>query len=72
MLIAQPADQEREFEQLLYLARKEIEDGHLDACQLPGGKFFEIIGLDSDVVQKFFPNTRSLVSGRKLVASRPL
>ncbi|MBZ5562985.1 MAG: glutamate synthase large subunit [Acidobacteriia bacterium] len=32
-----------------------------------GGKFFEIIGLDSDVVQKFFPDTRSLVGGRKLV-----
>jgi glutamate synthase (ferredoxin) len=32
-----------------------------------GGKFFEIIGLDPDVVQKFFPDTRSLVGGRKLV-----
>ena len=32
-----------------------------------GGKFFEIIGLDADVVEKFFPDTRSLVSGRKLV-----
>ncbi len=40
MLIAQPADREREFQQLLYLARKEIEDGHLDACQLLGGKVF--------------------------------
>jgi len=32
-----------------------------------GGKFFEIIGLDSDVVKQFFPDTRSLVGGRKLV-----
>ncbi len=32
-----------------------------------GGKFFEIIGLDSEVVEKFFPDTRSLVGGRKLV-----
>ncbi len=32
-----------------------------------GGKFFEIIGLDQDVVQKFFADTRSLVGGRKLV-----
>jgi glutamate synthase (ferredoxin) len=32
-----------------------------------GGKFFETIGLDADVVQKFFPDTRSLLSGRKLV-----
>jgi glutamate synthase (ferredoxin) len=32
-----------------------------------GGKFFEIIGLDEEVVQKFFPDTRSLVGGRKLV-----
>ena len=32
-----------------------------------GGKFFEVIGLDTDVVQKFFPDTRSLVGGRKLV-----
>jgi glutamate synthase (ferredoxin) len=32
-----------------------------------GGEFFEIIGLDRDVVEKFFPDTRSLVSGRKLV-----
>ncbi len=29
-----------------------------------GGKFFEIIGLDDDVVEKFFPDTRSLVGGR--------
>ncbi|HKT10218.1 MAG TPA: glutamate synthase central domain-containing protein, partial [Terriglobia bacterium] len=32
-----------------------------------GGKFFEIIGLDPDVVKEFFPDTRSLVGGRKLV-----
>jgi glutamate synthase (NADPH/NADH) large chain/glutamate synthase (ferredoxin) len=32
-----------------------------------GGKFFEIIGLDQEVVQKFFPDTRSLVAGRKRV-----
>jgi len=32
-----------------------------------GGKFFEIIGLDDDVVKKFFSDTRSLVGGRKLV-----
>jgi glutamate synthase domain-containing protein 2/glutamate synthase domain-containing protein 1/glutamate synthase domain-containing protein 3 len=31
-----------------------------------GGKFFEIIGLDASVVQRFFPDTRSLVGGRKL------
>jgi glutamate synthase (ferredoxin) len=31
-----------------------------------GGKFFEIIGLDSEVVKRFFPETRSLVGGRKL------
>jgi glutamate synthase (NADPH/NADH) large chain/glutamate synthase (ferredoxin) len=29
-----------------------------------GGKFFEIIGLHPDVVAKFFPDTRSLISGR--------
>jgi glutamate synthase (ferredoxin) len=29
-----------------------------------GGKFFEIIGLDQEVVAKFFPETRSLVGGR--------
>ncbi len=29
-----------------------------------GGKFFEIIGLDSQVVQTFFPDTRSQVGGR--------
>ncbi len=32
-----------------------------------GGKFFEIIGLDPDVVKEFFPDTRSLIGGRKLV-----
>ncbi len=32
-----------------------------------GGKFFEIIGLDQEVVKKFFPQTRSLVGGRKWV-----
>jgi glutamate synthase (ferredoxin) len=32
-----------------------------------GGKFFEIIGLDSDVVNRFFTDTRSAVGGRKLV-----
>ncbi|HET7839970.1 MAG TPA: glutamate synthase large subunit, partial [Terriglobia bacterium] len=32
-----------------------------------GGQFFEIIGLDAEVVEKFFPDTRSLVGGRKLV-----
>jgi glutamate synthase (ferredoxin) len=32
-----------------------------------GGKFFEIIGLDHDVVKEFFPDTRSLIGGRKLV-----
>jgi glutamate synthase domain-containing protein 2/glutamate synthase domain-containing protein 1/glutamate synthase domain-containing protein 3 len=32
-----------------------------------GGKFFEIIGLDLEVVKRFFPDTRSLVGGRKLV-----
>ena len=32
-----------------------------------GGEFFEIIGLDADVVNRFFPDTRSLVGGRKLV-----
>ncbi len=32
-----------------------------------GGKFFEIIGLDGDLVEKFFPQTRSLVGGRRLV-----
>ncbi|MGD0694064.1 MAG: glutamate synthase large subunit [Terriglobia bacterium] len=32
-----------------------------------GGKFFEIIGLDAEVVEKFFPQTRSLVGGRKWV-----
>ena len=32
-----------------------------------GGKFFEIIGLDQDVVKEFFPDTRSLIGGRKLV-----
>jgi len=32
-----------------------------------GGKFFEIIGLDSDVVDRFFPDTRSRVGGRKWV-----
>ncbi len=31
-----------------------------------GGKFFEIIGLDEEVVKKFFPETRSLVGGRTL------
>jgi glutamate synthase (ferredoxin) len=31
-----------------------------------GGKFFEIIGLDSQVVERFFPDTRSLVGGRTL------
>ncbi|PYV13920.1 MAG: glutamate synthase large subunit [Acidobacteria bacterium] len=31
-----------------------------------GGKFFEIIGLDPAVVNKFFPETRSLVGGRTL------
>ena len=29
-----------------------------------GGKFFEIIGLDRSVVDRFFPETRSLVGGR--------
>ena len=29
-----------------------------------GGQFFEIIGLDEDVVGRFFPGTRSLVGGR--------
>jgi glutamate synthase domain-containing protein 2/glutamate synthase domain-containing protein 1/glutamate synthase domain-containing protein 3 len=29
-----------------------------------GGQFFEIIGLGEDVVQRFFPATRSLVGGR--------
>jgi len=29
-----------------------------------GGKFFEIIGLDPAMVQRFFPDTRSLVGGR--------
>jgi glutamate synthase (ferredoxin) len=29
-----------------------------------GGKFFEIIGLDREVVERFFPDTRSLVGGR--------
>ncbi len=29
-----------------------------------GGKFFEIIGLDREVVGKFFPDTKSLVGGR--------
>jgi len=29
-----------------------------------GGQFFEIIGLDRDVVRRFFPDTRSLVSGK--------
>ena len=29
-----------------------------------GGKFFEIIGLDGELVQKFFPDTRSLIGGR--------
>ncbi|HEV2424931.1 MAG TPA: glutamate synthase large subunit [Terriglobia bacterium] len=29
-----------------------------------GGKFFEIIGLDPSVVNRFFPETRSLVGGR--------
>jgi glutamate synthase domain-containing protein 2/glutamate synthase domain-containing protein 1/glutamate synthase domain-containing protein 3 len=32
-----------------------------------GGKFFEIIGLDAEVVNKFFPETRSQVGGRKLL-----
>ncbi len=32
-----------------------------------GGKFFEIIGLDAEVVEKFFPDTRSLVGGRKFI-----
>ncbi len=32
-----------------------------------GGKFFEIIGLDAEVVERFFPQTRSLVGGRKWV-----
>ncbi len=32
-----------------------------------GGKFFEIIGLNSALVKKFFPDTKSLVGGRKLV-----
>ncbi len=31
-----------------------------------GGKFFEIIGLDNDVVNQFFPDTRSSVGGRTL------
>ena len=31
-----------------------------------GGKFFEIVGLDREVVEKYFPETRSLVGGRKL------
>ncbi|HEV2379551.1 MAG TPA: glutamate synthase large subunit [Terriglobia bacterium] len=29
-----------------------------------GGKFFEIIGLDREMVRRFFPDTRSLVGGR--------
>jgi glutamate synthase (ferredoxin) len=29
-----------------------------------GGKFFEIIGLDRQVVDRFFPDTRSLIGGR--------
>jgi glutamate synthase (NADPH/NADH) large chain/glutamate synthase (ferredoxin) len=29
-----------------------------------GGKFFEIIGLHPDMIAKFFPDTRSLISGR--------
>ena len=32
-----------------------------------GGKFFEIVGLDDAVVRQFFPDTQSLVGGRKLV-----
>ncbi len=32
-----------------------------------GGKFFEIIGLDPEVVKKFFRDTRSLVGGREWV-----
>jgi glutamate synthase (ferredoxin) len=31
-----------------------------------GGKFFEIIGLGHEVVEKFFPDTRSLLGGRTL------
>ena len=31
-----------------------------------GGKFFEIIGLDRPVVERFFPETKSLVGGRTL------
>ncbi|HEY6292852.1 MAG TPA: glutamate synthase large subunit [Terriglobia bacterium] len=29
-----------------------------------GGKFFEIIGLDQAIVERFFPDTRSLIGGR--------
>src|SRR5947208_2895287 len=32
-----------------------------------GGKFFEIIGLDQEVVDRCFPDTRSLIGGRKFV-----
>src|SRR3989454_8203545 len=32
-----------------------------------GGKFFEIIGLDQEVVSQCFPDTRSLIGGRKFV-----
>lgn len=32
-----------------------------------GGKFFEIIGLDRSVVERFFPQTRTLVGGRKWI-----
>ncbi|PYV25964.1 MAG: glutamate synthase large subunit [Acidobacteria bacterium] len=32
-----------------------------------GGKFFEIIGLDREVVDRCFPDTRSLIGGRKFV-----
>src|SRR5574337_755763 len=39
MLIAQPADQEREFEQLLFLVRKEIErrlrEAKIESCYIP-------------------------------------
>jgi glutamate synthase domain-containing protein 2/glutamate synthase domain-containing protein 1/glutamate synthase domain-containing protein 3 len=31
-----------------------------------GGKFFEVIGLHKDVVERFFPETRSLIGGRTL------
>jgi glutamate synthase (ferredoxin) len=31
-----------------------------------GGKFFEIVGLSGEVVDRFFPETRSLVGGRTL------